>query len=250
MPSHKQKILPPLRTTSYKSTKKSQVEPAIMNTSFSEPDFFKHKVNKLHIENGIIYTFRDEINAFEVEEYLKDRIHKYIPGTRFILFCGFHTSDDGQLGFSDLNLVDHYQAMFNRLNSECQEPIFERQYKMEEIIPIYSEKSDLGKFLLTTQSKSEIKMLAEDIGMTKTPYILILASCYSHRSEVSTVLRSAGIYSALHISEDLGKLTKGKSFFLSQEQMDFLQLVSTQLDKKDILIVGKSLFKDIGFECP
>merc|ERR1711884_457632 len=95
-----------------------------------------------------------------------------------------------------------------------------------------------GHYILTSQSKSEIKMLAEDIVMTKTPYILILASCYSHRSEVSTVLRSAGIYSALHISEDLGKLTKGKSFFLSQEQMDFLQLISTQLNKKDVFIVG------------
>ena len=65
-------------------------------------------MNKLHIENGIIYTFRDEINAFEVEEYLKDRIHKYIPGTRFILFCGFHTSDDGKLAGTDFNLVDQY----------------------------------------------------------------------------------------------------------------------------------------------
>ena len=250
MPSLKQKTLPPLRTTSYKSTKKSQVEPAIMNTSFSEPDFFKHKVNKLHIENGIIYTFRDEINAFEVEEYLKDRIHKYIPGTRFILFCGFHTSDDGKLAGTDFNLVDQYQAMFDRLNEDCCTIIVERQYQMGKIIPLRSEKSNYGHYSLTSQSKSEIKMLAEDIVMTKTPYILILASCYSHRSEVSTVLRSTGIYSALHISEDLGKLTKGKSFFLSQEQMDFLQLVSTQLDKKDILIVGKSLFKDIGFKCP
>ena len=250
MPSHKQKTLPPLRTTSYKSTKKSQVEPAIMNTSFSEPDFFKHKVNKLHIENGIIYTFRDEINAFEVEEYLKDRIHKYIPGTRFILFCGFHTSDDGKLAGTDFNLVDQYQAMFDRLNEDCCIIIVERQYQMGKIIPLRSEKSNYGHYSLTSQSKSEIKMLAEDIVMTKTPYILILASCYSHRSEVSTVLRSAGIYSALHISEDLGKLTKGKSFFLSQEQMDFLQLVSTQLNKKDVFIVGKSLLQNIGFNYP
>ena len=70
-------------------------------------------MNKLHIENGIIYTFRDEINAFEVEEYLKDRIYQYKIGTRFIVFCGFHTSSDGQLASSDLNLVDHYQAIFN-----------------------------------------------------------------------------------------------------------------------------------------
>ena len=212
---------------------------AIINNASCEPDLVKDTIKKLHIENGIIYTFRDEINAFEVEEYLRDRIYQYRIGTRFIVFCGFHTSDDGQLGISDLNLVDHYQAMFNRLNSECQEPIFERQYKMEEIIPIYSEKSDLGKFLLTTQSKSEIKMLAEDIGMTKTPYILILASCYSHRSEVSNILRSSGIYSALHISEDLGKLTEGKSFFLSQEQRDLLQSISTQFGIKDIFIFGK-----------
>ena len=249
MTLNKKKTLPPLNT-SYKSTKRSRVVPALMNTSFCEPDFTKHKMNKLHIENGIIYTFRDEINAFEVEEYLKDKIHKYITGTRFIVFCGFHTSDDGKLAGTDFNLVDQYQAMFDRLNEDCCTIIVERQYQMGKIIPLRSEKSNYGHYNLTSQSKSEIKMLAEDIVMTKTPYILILASCYSHRSEVSTVLRSAGIYSALHISEDLGKLTKGKSFFLSQEQMDFLQLVSTQLDKKDILIVGKSLLKDIGFKCP
>ena len=85
-------------------------------------------------------------------------------------------------------------------------------------------------------------MLAENIRMTKTPYILILASCYSHRSEVSNVLRSSGIYSVLHISEDLGKLTRGKSFLLSQEQRDLLQLVSTHLNMKDIIIFGEKYF--------
>ena len=238
MTLNKKKTLPPLNT-SYKSTKKSRVVPTLMNTSFCEPDFTKHKMNKLHIENGIIYTFRDEISAFELEEYLKDKMHKYITGTRFIVFCGFHTSDDGKLAGSDLNLVDHYQAMFDRLNDDCYSPIVERKYQMGKIIPLRSEKSYSDDYTLTSQSKSEIKILAEDIVMTKTPYILILASCYSHRSEVSTVLRSAGIYSALHVSEDLGKLTKGKSFFLSQEQMELLQLVSTQSSKKDIFIFGK-----------
>ena len=247
MTLNKKKTLPPLNT-SYKSTKRSRVVPALMNTSFCEPDFTKHKMNKLHIENGIIYTFRDEINAFEVEEYLKDKIHKYITGTRFIVFCGFHTSDDGKLAGSDLNLVDHYQAMFDRLNDDCHSPVVERKYQMGKIIPLRSEKSCSDDYTLTGQSKSEIKILAEDIVMTKTPYILILASCYSHRSEVSTVLRSAGIYSALHVSEDLGKLTKGKSFFLSQEQMDLLQLVSTQLGKKDVFIFGKD-FAIINYLC-
>ena len=210
-----------------KETSESVVEPNTMN--------------KLHIENGIIYTFKDEINAFEVEEYLIDHIYQYKIGTRFIVFCGFHTSDDGQLAGTDLNLVDQYQAMFDRLNNEFCTIIFERQYQMGKIVPLRSKKSNCVNYILTSQSKSAIKMLAEDIVMTKTPYILILASCHSHRSEVSTVLRSAGIYSALHISEDLGKLTKGKSFFLSQEQMDLIQLVSTQLNKKDIIIFGKNV---------
>ena len=214
--------------------------PARLNIASCEPDLLKHTIKKLHIENGIIYTFRDEINAFEVEEYLKERMYQYRIGTHFIVFCGYHTSDDGQLAFTDLNLVDHYEAMFKRLNHECYDLIFQRHYKMETIIPLYSEKNDWGKFTLTIQSKSEIKMLAEDIVMTKIPYILILASCYSHKSEVSNILRSSGIYSVLHISEDLGKLTKGKSFFLSPEQRDLLRLVSTQLCKKDIFIFGKN----------
>ena len=225
--------------TSCKITKKSQVVPAVMNTSFCEPEFVQQTMNKFHIENGIIYTFQDEINAFEVEEYLKNHIFQYKVGTRFFVFCGFHTSDDGKLAGTDLNLVDQYQAMFERLNEDCFSLIVDKQYQMGKIIPLRSEKNNCGDYILTSQSKSEIKILAEDIVMTKNPYILILASCYSHRSEVSTVLRSAGIYSALHVSEDLGKLTKGKSFFLSQEQMELLQLVSTQSSKKDIFIFGK-----------
>ena len=225
--------------TSCKITKKSQVVPAVTNTSFCEPEFVQQTMNKFHIENGIIYTFQDEINAFEVEEYLKNHIFQYKVGTRFFVFCGFHTSDDGKLAGTDLNLVDQYQAMFERLNEDCFSLIVDKQYQMGKIIPLRSEKNNCGDYILTSQSKSEIKILAEDIVMTKNPYILILASCYSHRSEVSTVLRSAGIYSALHVSEDLGKLTKGKSFFLSQEQMELLQLVSTQSSKKDIFIFGK-----------
>ena len=144
--------------------------------------------------NGIIYTFHDEINAFEVETYLKDRIYQYSIGTHFIVFCGLNTSNDGTLADTDLNLADDYQSMFDRLNNECQGPIFERQYKIGKIIPLHSEKNDTGNFLLSMQSKIDIKMLAEDVVMTKTPYILILASCYSHRSEVSNLLRSSGIY--------------------------------------------------------
>ena len=193
MTLNKKKTLPPLHT-SKKSTKKSQVTPAIMNTSYCEPDFIQPKMNKLHIENGIIYTFLDEINVFEVEEFLKDKLHKYKTGTRFIVFCGIHTSDDGKLAGTDFNLVDQYQAMFDRLNEDCCTIIVERQYQMGKIIPLRSEKSNYGHYSLTSQSKSEIKMLAEDIVMTKTPYILILASCYSHRSEVSNLLRSSGIY--------------------------------------------------------
>ena len=100
-------------------------------------------------------------------------------------------SNDGKLADTDLNLADEYQSMFDRLNNECQGPIFERQYKIGKIIPLHSEKNDTGNFSLSMQSKFDIKMLAEDIVMTKTPYILILASCYSHRSEVSNILRSS-----------------------------------------------------------
>ena len=239
MPSQKKGNLSSLHT-SCKSTKKNQVAPVIKNAAPFEPDLIRHTMNKLHIENGIIYTFRDEVNAFEVEEYLKDNITQYKIGTCFFVFCGVHTTDDGELAGTDINLVDHYQAMFDRLNEDCNSPIIDRQYQMGKIIPLSSEKSNCGHYILTSQSKSEIKMLAEDIVMTKTPYILILASCYSHKSEVSTVLRSAGIYSVLHVSEDLGKLTMGKSFCLSQEQIDLLQLVSTQLGKKDIFIFGKN----------
>ena len=35
------------------------------------------------------------------------------------------------------------------------------------------------------------------------------------------------------------KLTYGKPFILSEEQRDVIQMVSTQLEKKDVIIFGK-----------
>ena len=68
--------------------------------------------------------------------------------------------------------------------------------------------------------------------------MLVLASCWSFRSEISNILRSTGLYSAVITSEDRGNITAGKLFKLDNEQKDLLKEIASNDTKKDIILFG------------
>ena len=62
------------------------------------------------------------------------------------------------------------------------------------------------------------------------------------KSEISQILRAAGLYSALDVSEERGKIMAGKMFKLDLDQQIFLRTVAYDFEKKDIIVGGKQNF--------
>ena len=82
-------------------------------------------------------------------------------------------------------------------------------------------------------------MSFERILLLNKPIVLILASCWSFGGEISNILRTSGLYSALNLSEERGIITSGKLFQLDKEQKDLLRIVTNDPVIKDVIIFGK-----------
>ena len=83
----------------------------------------------------------------------------------------------------------------------------------------------------------------EKIRKTEIPTVLIVASCWSYRSQLSNLLLSAGVFSVLNISEERAKLTLGRMFQLDEKQQKFLQTITQIVEIKDAIVGGKFYFQ-------
>ena len=77
---------------------------------------------KFHSENNNFITATDEINANELETYIKERIRKgdFLPNTKFVLVAGSHhyinTKGEVVLGKTDYVLLQGFeQKLFSNL---------------------------------------------------------------------------------------------------------------------------------------
>ena len=112
---------------------------------------------------------------------------------------------------------------------------------MGTVIPLSSNKdsSQEDAYKLSNQSKSQIKMLFEDILSKKRPIVLILASCWSYRSDIFNTLQSCGLFSAINLIKEHGNITCGKFIQLDEKQQEFLKIVANDLTKKDVIVGGE-----------
>ena len=198
---------------------------------------------KFHVENDVIITTKDKISVEEVSNYLIQNANNFRLGSQFIVVCGVHGYKNGELGEFDYDLLDDYNSMFERFHrapkfSHMTEIIKEREFQMGTVLPVFSILRE-GKYFLYENSKMTIKIEFEKIMSLKRPIVLILASCWSFKSEISNILRSSGLYSALNIIEERGKITVGKLFKLDNEQQDLLKNITDDLITKDNIIMGK-----------
>ena len=91
--------------------------------------------DKFHVENDVIITTKDAITVEEVSNYLKDNLKNFRVGSEFVVVCGIHGSECGDMGRFDYDLVDDYNGMFERFlvakNFQAQAKVIkERQYLM------------------------------------------------------------------------------------------------------------------------
>ena len=81
------------------------------------------------------------------------------------------------------------------------------------------------KYEFTTAAEHYLKHTFEIFKTMKKPGILILATCFSEKSKVNELLRKYGLYAALKISADRGKLTDGRIYKLDDDQSIVLEKV-------------------------
>ena len=200
---------------------------------------------KFHRENDIIITTKDEVTVEEVSNYLIKNLDNFRQGSQFYVVCGIHGFKDGSLGAGDLDLVDDYHGMFERFHvhqhfRHVSEKIKEKDFEMGTVFTVFSkrDREREGKYVLYESSKSAIKLEFEKMLGIQRPIVLILASCWSHKSEISNILRSSGMFTVLNVMEDRAKITNGRMFRLSQEQQNFFKEITNNLEIKDVIPGG------------
>ena len=83
----------------------------------------------------------------------------------------------------------------------------------------------MKSFEFTKRSEDKLKQKFNEFKNADKPGILILATCYSEKSEVNTLLGLYGLYAALYISKERGELTDGRIYKLDGDQTKVLEKV-------------------------
>ena len=215
---------------------------------------------RVHVENNIILTTKDEISCQQTFNYLCMNLDRFRIGTEFMVVCGVHGAPGGEMLKADEDFRYDYETMFRWFHNEklykrCAprksqpfELVEKRQYHMGTVIEISSieDPDHEGMYKLDENSKAALNTQFKKLLVTKKPVVLFLASCFSHSGEISDILRSCGIYSTLRLVEEKGDLTVGKFFKLDSNQIDILSSVAVdhsqngpnQLRSKNVFLYG------------
>ena len=207
----------------------------------------------IHVENNVILTTKDKVRMQQVFNYLSNNLDKFRVGSEFVVVCGVHTSENKELKESDNVFKDDYETMFKWYNSQWHydefspesaqpfELIEERKYQMGRVIEVTSkpDESNDGKYVLKDDSKAKLKTTFEEFLSKQVPIVLILASCFSFKSQICGILRSTGLLTVLNVLEERGDITNGNMFLLDPEQQEFFKIISDEeLDIKDVIVGG------------
>ena len=96
-----------------------------------------------------------------------------------------------------------------------------------------------GKYVLQDDSKVKLKTTFEEFLSKQVPIVLILASCFSFKSQICDILRSTGLLTVFNVLEERGDITNGNMFLLDPEQQEFFKIISDEeLDIKDVIVGG------------
>ena len=101
---------------------------------------------RVHVENNIILTTKDEISCQHTFNYLCRNLDRFRMETEFVVVCGVHGSPDGEILESDEDFRYDYEAMFrwfhneqryNRISPKDGKPfelVEKRQYQMGTVV--------------------------------------------------------------------------------------------------------------------
>ena len=211
-----------------------------MATSVPESD------ERINVENNVILTTKDEITYQQTFNYLSKNLDKFRVGSEFITVCGVHGGENGKLGEADEDFRYDYEMMNrwfkNHEKYGKQAKIAEeRKYVMETVLEVSSEEAETqdGTYVLQDDSKEKLKTKFEEVLAKQVPMVLILASCFSFKSQICNILRSTGLLTVFNMLEERGEITNGNMFLLDPGQQEFFKIISDEeFDIKDVIVGG------------
>ena len=183
------------------------------------------------VENMVILTSKIEIDANQwicnMKQYYWEPIIRK-NNTRFLILTGTHGQVDGKLGRKDYNMFLDYECAIKGLKEYFKDDI--NKYNIE----IFLE--DVGNYVEASKI-SEEKLVAA-VKKYK-PTVIGLAFCFTEKSEINDILRAAGIYSILIMSQDRAEITEGKYIFLDERQKEIIKRVSSE-NPQNVILWGSS----------
>ena len=136
---------------------------------------------------------------------------------------------------------------------ECDNCVWQdKQFKLERFLVETNDfDNDSGIHKPSETSLDELNVKFNSLRESKSPYVFMYFSCWSHYSPINTFLCARGLYAVLALKKDKSDLTIERVFDLNKEQQKYLKMVvdddmiDGRLETKDLIIVGKyHFFKD------
>ena len=155
--------------------------------------------SKFHQDNSIFITATDEINASEVETYMKERILKgdFLANTKFVMVAGSHhgMKTDGEvvIGKTDYILLQGFEhkvfSNLSKLKHKDENNIWDEMNFDDELVTIACDEHLNFQppfettYELSERSQKKLTKLCDDLCNQTRPFCVVFASCYSYLSK-------------------------------------------------------------------
>ena len=144
-----------------------------------------------HEENLVIISSNEKISMMKWRNHLKNNWEKLMKeNTRLLVLVGVHGEEGGRLGENEVEGKDNFVK-----DSEGQVEFLKEKFENDiQKKNISFAVKDVGSH----RNRSELDSEAFVSAVREfQPTMLLLAFCWSHKSELNDLLRAAGIYSTL-----------------------------------------------------
>merc|ERR1719367_1227054 len=158
--------------------------------------------------------------------------------TRLLVLTGVHGQQSGEIGGKDNGFVRDSRGQIDLLKGKYKADIVAGKITMEV--------EDVGLHNASDTSTKELdeEKFVEAVKKFR-PTVLVLAFCWSRKSELNDLLRAAGIYSTLILREELAQITESRHVHLDEVQENLIRRIAEEKPKSLFLWgssgTGKSL---------
>ena len=179
-------------------------------------------------DDKVIITSKRRISSLDCISYIRKEFEagKFRDGSILLILYGVHGHDDGEIGDKDKSLKISFEAIPKKIGKKHPEIL--EKVKIEMV--------DVGDHKDST--KLDEQALIDAISKVEHT-ILFLAFCYTDRSRLNELLRSAGLYSILILTNDTIDTTNENCVILDKKQKEAIQTVAND-QPKNIVIRGSS----------